>query len=83
MPVFKNISNHVFQDGDLEVLPGKSFTTEDEERLKKMRGLYKWRFSESEGGDAPSQSDPEVDATQTGARELREGSRVQLGDEAN
>ena len=78
MPVFKNISNQVFQDGDLEVLPGGSFTTEEEGRVAQMRGLYKWQFSEAEGDNAPAVGDPQVDATQTGTRELREGGRVQL-----
>ncbi len=83
MPVFKNISNQVFQDGDLEVLPGGSFTTEDPGRAMIMRRDYKWQFSESEGDDAPAVGDPEVDATLTGTRELREGGRVQLDNEGN
>ena len=83
MPVFKNISNQVYQDGDLEVQPGGSFTTDDPGRATIMRRDYKWQFDESEGNDAPAVGDAEVDATLTGTRELREGGRVQLDAEGN
>ncbi len=73
--------NPVFQDGDFEVQHGGAFISEESGRLAQMHDLYKWQFSESEGNDAPSQGDPEVDATQSGTRELREGGRVQLDED--
>lgn len=82
MPTFTNTHSQPFQDGDLVVMPGESFTTEDEGRMNQMRGLYKWQFDEGKG-KAPS----EAEATEAGpgkpVRELRDTGFVKLDDEGN
>ncbi|MGI8406366.1 MAG: hypothetical protein ACR2OE_16675 [Thermomicrobiales bacterium] len=57
MPTFKNTSDHVFQDGDLIVKPGDSFSTEEQSRVDQMRGQYAWQFDESKGDKAPTEAE--------------------------
>jgi hypothetical protein len=70
MPTFKNKSESVFQDGDLEVRPGDSFSTEDDGRINQLRGLYAWQFSESDGEDAPTEDEKKAEPKET--REIRD-----------
>jgi hypothetical protein len=76
MPTFTNKSSEVFQDGDLVVLPGDSFTTEDEGRMDQMRVQYAWQFSESKAKDAPTEA--EAKDAKPAVRELRTGGHVKV-----
>ncbi len=77
---FKNTSSAVFQDGDLIVAPGESFSTEDQARIDQMQSQYKWQFDETKG-KAPTEG--EVKAAGNDVREIRSSSHVQLDDEGN
>ena len=80
MPTFTNKSQAVFQDGDLVVSPGESFSTDEASRIDQMRGQYAWQFAEGEGDNAPS----EVELQERGAgsvREIRGSSHVQIDGE--
>lgn len=79
MPTFKNTSDHVFQDGDLLVKPGESFSTEDESRAVQLRGQYAWQFSETKSESAPSEA--EVKADPIDVRPLVGDAFVQIDDE--
>ena len=78
MPTFKNTSNEVFQDGDLIVRPGESFSSEDEGRVEQMRSQYAWQFEEGKG---KADSEAEVKANSKPVRELRTGGHVEVDDE--
>lgn len=82
MPTYKNTSQEVFQDGDLVVLPGESFSTEEDARIDQMTNQYAWQFSE---GKAAAPSEEEVkDENKTGSvRELRTGGHVAVDEEGN
>ncbi len=56
MKTFKNISDSVFQDGNLIVKPGDAFTTDNPGRLEQMTGLYAWQFEETTG-EAPTEDE--------------------------
>jgi hypothetical protein len=77
MATFTNKSQAVFQDGDLVVPPGESFSTDEQSRIDQMRGQYAWQFSESEGDNAPSEG--ELQERGAGSvREIRGSSHVQV-----
>ena len=82
MPTFKNTSQATFQDGDLIVLPGESFETEDAGRIDQMRGLYKWQFSEG-GGKAKSEAEMTEEGPAKPVRELRDTGYVALDGDGN
>ena len=76
---FKNTSDQVFQDGDLMVLPGKSFSTEDEARADQLRTQYAWQFEESKSTkDVPTEADVKAEGLPGAVRELRNGDHVTL-----
>lgn len=76
MATFTNQSQAVFQDGDLVVSPGESFSTDEQARIDQMRGQYAWQFNEGEG-DAPSEG--ELQERGAGSvREIRGSSHVQV-----
>jgi hypothetical protein len=78
---FKNTSDQVFQDGDLMVLPGDSFSTDDESRAAQLRVQYAWQFEEVSGKaakDAPSEADVKAQQLPGSVRELRNGDHVTL-----
>lgn len=80
MATFKNTSDEVFQDGDLVVLPGESFSTEEEHRIEQMTGQYAWQFDEGKG-KAPSEAEV-ADSSKAGeVRELRTGGHVVVDDD--
>jgi hypothetical protein len=77
MPTFKNKTDEVFQDGDLIVAPGESFSTEDEARAEQMRVQYAWQFEEAKGGkNTPSEEQIKDEKPGTNLRELRTGGHV-------
>jgi hypothetical protein len=78
MPTFKNTSDEVFQDGDLIVLPGESFSTEDEARIDQMRYQYAWQFDEGKGKAEPEAA---VKENPRPVRELRTGGHVETDEE--
>lgn len=80
MPTFKNTSDEVFQDGDLVVLPGESFATEEEARVDQMTNQYAWQFSEGKG-DAPSEAEVAEEHKAGSVRELRTGGHVEVDEE--
>jgi hypothetical protein len=82
MPVFTNTSQQVFQDGDLIVLPGEKFATEDQGRIDQMRGLYKWQFGEGTG-KAKSEAEVTEEGPAKPVRELRDIGYVALDDDGN
>lgn len=84
MPTFTNTSNYVFQDGDLFVGPGESFTTEDDGRIGQARGMYKWQFSEGKATKGvPTEAELTEDGPSKGLRELRETGHVKLDEDGN
>jgi hypothetical protein len=80
MPTFKNTSNEVFQDGDLVVRPGESFSTEEEARIDQITSQYAWQFSEG-SGKAPSEGEVAEELKARDVRELRTGGHVEVDDE--
>ncbi len=81
MPTFKNTTEQVFQDGDLMILPGKSFSTEEESRAEQLRVQYAWQFEEVSGKnakDAPTEAEVKEQALPGSVRELRNGDHVTL-----
>ena len=81
MTTFKNKTEQVFQDGDLMVLPGASFSTEEESRAEQMRTQYAWQFDEVSGkaaDTAPTEADVKAQALPGSVRELRNGDHVTL-----
>lgn len=84
MPTFTNTHNQPFQDGDLVVMPGESFTTEDKGRVNQMRGLYKWQFSEGKGSkNTPTEAEMTEAGPAKPVRELRDTGFVKLDNEGN
>ena len=84
MPTFRNKSDEVFQDGDLMVQPGDSFSTEDESRAEQMRVQYAWQFEETSGKaakDAPSEGEIKAEKPAGSVRELRTGGHVKVEDD--
>lgn len=81
MKTFKNTSDNVFQDGDLIVKPGESFSTEDPGRILQMTDMYAWQFAESEGDNAPTVDEIKADPARHDVREVRAADHVQLDDE--
>ncbi len=76
---FKNKTEQVFQDGDLMVLPGKSFSTEDEARADQLRTQYAWQFEETkETKSTPTEADVKAEGLPGAVRELRNGDHVTL-----
>jgi hypothetical protein len=59
---FKNTSDQVFQDGDLIVKPGESFSTEDESRIDQLTNQYAWQFDASKGDKAPTEAEAKESA---------------------
>jgi hypothetical protein len=78
VPTFKNTSDEVFQDGDLVVRPGESFSTEDEARIDQMRYQYAWQFAEGKG---KATDEAELKANPQPVRELRTGGHVETDEE--
>jgi hypothetical protein len=79
MPTFKNKTEQVFQDGDLMVLPGKSFSTEDESRAEQLRTQYAWQFEETKATkDVPTEADVKEQMLPGSVRELCNGDHVTL-----
>jgi len=81
MPTFKNKTQQVFQDGDLMILPGASFSTEEDNRAEQLRGQYAWQFEEVSGKDAkgaPTEADVKAQLLPGAVRELRNGDHVTL-----
>lgn len=81
MPTFKNTSDHVFQDGDLIVKPGESFSTEDESRAVQLRGQYAWQFSETKAENAPTETEVKADAPAKAVRPITGDAYVEVDDE--
>jgi len=76
---FKNTSDQVFQDGDLMVLPGKSFSTEEESRAEQLRTQYAWQFEETKDAKStPTEEEVKAQALPGSVRELRNGDHVTL-----
>ena len=76
---FKNTSDQVFQDGDLMVLPGKSFSTEDPSRAEQLRTQYAWQFEETKATkDVPTEEAVKAEGLPGSVRELRNGDHVTL-----
>ena len=44
------------------VLPGESFSTEDESRIDQLTNQYAWQFDSSEGDKAPSEAEAKENA---------------------
>lgn len=80
MPTFTNTSTSVFQDGDLIVTPGESFSTDQDFRIEQMRGAYAWQFSESDK-DAPTEAEVEAHPEAKDVREIRDASHVALDED--
>jgi hypothetical protein len=81
MTTFKNKTEQVFQDGDLMILPGASFSTEEDSRVEQLRGQYAWQFDEVSGKgakDAPTEADVKAQQLPGAVRELRNGDHVTL-----
>ena len=72
LKTFKNTSDQVFQDGDLIVLPGESFCTEDESRIDQLTNQYAWQFDASKSDKAPSEAESKESAPK--------GERPSVGD---
>lgn len=87
MYTFKNTSDQVFQDGDLLVQPGDSFSTEEENRAEQMRVQYAWQFEETsdskskDAKNAPSEEQIKSELPAGNIRELRTGGHVAVDDE--
>jgi len=79
MTAFKNTSDHVFQDGDLIVKPGESFSTDEQGRIDQMTVQYAWQFSEIKDEKAPTEA--EVKADPIDVRPLVGDAFVQIDDE--
>ncbi len=78
---FRNKTEQVFQDGDLMILPGESFSTEEESRAVQLRGQYAWQFEEVSGKaakGAPTAAEVEAKLLPGSVRELRNGDHVTL-----
>jgi hypothetical protein len=76
---FKNKTEQVFQDGDLMVLPGKSFSTEDEARADQLRTQYAWQFEETKDTKStPTEAEVKAQQLPGTVRELRNGDHVTL-----
>jgi hypothetical protein len=76
---FKNTSDQVFQDGDLMVLPGKSFSTEEESRAEQLRTQYAWQFEETKDAKStPTEEEVNAQALPGSVREMRNGDHVTL-----
>jgi len=79
MPTFKNKTEQVFHDGDLMILPGASFSTEEDFRAEQLRGQYAWQFDEvsgKEAKDAPTEAEVKAQLLPGSNRELRNGDHV-------
>jgi hypothetical protein len=84
MPTFTNKSQATFQDGDLIVLPGESFSTEDEARMRQMREMYAWQFEESKGEKGvPTEAEALAEGPAKPVRELRDTGYVALDEAGN
>ncbi|MDP9469069.1 MAG: hypothetical protein M3Q71_00160 [Chloroflexota bacterium] len=77
MQTFKNISNSLFQDGELVVKPGESFATDNPGRITQMTGLYAWQFEET-GGEAPTEDEVRASSAAQDVREVRAAGHVQV-----
>ncbi len=77
MQTFKNISNSLFQDGELVVKPGESFDTDNPGRITQMTGLYAWQFEET-GGEAPTEDEVRASSAAQDVREVRAAGYVQV-----
>ncbi len=80
MPTFKNTSDSLFQDGDLVVEPGESFSTDNPGRITQMTGLYAWQFTESQG-EAPTEDEVKASRAQRDVREVRAADHVHVDGE--
>ena len=80
MPTYKNISDSLFQDGDLIVKPGDSFSTENPGRVEQMTGLYAWQFQET-GGQAPSDEELKNRPLEAHVQEVRVAGHVTVDNE--
>jgi hypothetical protein len=81
MPTFKNVSEQVFQDGDLLVKPGESFSTEEEGRVEQMRVQYAWQFDEASGKaakDVPTEAQVKAERPAADVRPMADGSHVEV-----
>lgn len=81
MYTFKNTSDHVFQDGDLIVKPGESFSTEEDSRANQMRVQYAWQFSETKATGAPTEAEVKAEAPAKGVRAITGDAYVEVDDE--
>ncbi len=78
---FRNKTEQVFQDGDLMIPPGASFSTEEDNRAEQLCGQYAWQFDEVSGKDAkdaPTEADVKAQQLPGAVRELRNGDHVTL-----
>ncbi len=61
------------------ILPGKSFSTEEESRAEQLRVQYAWQFEETKGTkNTPTEADVKEQALPGSVRELRNGDHVTL-----
>ena len=81
MASFKNTSDHVFQDGDLIVKPGESFSTDEQGRIDQMTVQYAWQFSETKSDSAPSEDEVKAEAPAKAVRPITGDAYVEVDEE--